>query len=104
MTETKKSENDKGPVVEVENLKTNDVEKFHVAWSTTVAEVWSKAYEVFGEGRGEGDQFQCADGTSLAPHLDKTLQQLREEKLCSARKFQIRGPTGGASSAAWRRA
>jgi len=100
MSESTQHDEAKGPIVEVENLKTNDSEKFHMPWSATVAEVWAKAYDVFGEARGEGDQFQCADGTNLAPYLGRTLEQLRQERVCSARKFQIRGPTGGAVLAA----
>lgn len=102
--DARKEQNDaKGPEIVVENLKTNDDAKFHMPWSATVAEVWARAYDELKEARGEGDQFQCADGTNLASHLSKTLEQLRQEQLCSARKFQIRGPTGGAESGATRR-
>ena len=101
MTEHKQSsvkldKDEKGPEVEVENLKTNDSKKFHMPWSATVAQVWARAYDELGEARSEGDQFQCADGTSLTQSLNMTLEQLREAKLCKGRKFQIRGPTGGA--------
>lgn len=92
----RKDKDDKGPEVEVENLKTNDTKKFHMPWTATVADVWAKAYDELGEARSEGDQFQCTDGTSLSHRLSATLEQLREEKLCLGRKFQIRGPTGGA--------
>jgi hypothetical protein len=87
----------KGPEVEVENLKTNAVQKFHMPWESTLEQVWNKAYELLGEGRGAADQFQCADGKDLMGSLNKTLEQLREGKVCQNRHFQIRGPTGGAS-------
>ena len=86
----------KGPEVEVENLKTNAVKKFHTPWESTVQEVWNRAYTLFEEGRGSADQFQCADGKDLTGSLNKTLEQLRDEKVCPNRHFQIRGPTGGA--------
>lgn len=86
----------KGPVVEVENLKTNETEKFHMPWDSTVAQVWDEAYRKLDESRGPADEFQCQDGTKLSAHLNLTLADLRDREICQHRKFAIRGPTGGA--------
>jgi hypothetical protein len=85
-----------GPAVHVENLKTNDEVNFNMPWTATLADVWAKAYELLHEARAEGDQIQCVDGSNLAAYLSKTLEQMRDDKVCPGRKFQIRGPTGGA--------
>lgn len=97
MTE-EKQERDQGgnPIVEVIDLNTNEEVKFHASWSDTLQTIWDKAYGELKEGRRDGDTFECQDGTSLTSHLGLTLEQLREKKICQARKFQIRGPAGGA--------
>jgi len=84
------------PVVQVLYLNTNEEVKFHSSWSDTLQHVWNRAYEELKETRRDGDSFECQDGTSLTSYLGSTLEQLREQKICLARKFQIRGPAGGA--------
>lgn len=85
-----------GPIVEVVYLKTNEETKFHARWSDTLQQVWDQAYKELGEAKQAGDSFECQDGTKLDPYLTLTLEQLRERKICVNRKFQIRGPAGGA--------
>jgi len=85
-----------GPIVEVEDLHTNEEVKFHAEWTDTVQQVWDKAYVELGEARRETDVFECKDGQSLMDSLNLTLEQLRERHTCQNRKFQIRGGTGGA--------
>ena len=82
--------------VHVKNLKTNQKVDFKMPEMATVADTWARAYTELGEQRVAGDEFQCADGASLMGKLTTTLEQLLEEKICQARKFEIRGPTGGA--------
>lgn len=82
--------------VQVKNLKTNQKVDFKMQELATVADTWARAYTELGEQRAAADEFQCADGTSLMGKLTKTLEQLHAEKVCQARKFEIRGPTGGA--------
>lgn len=84
------------PVVEVLYLKTNLDKKFHVPWSDTLQQVWDQAYIELKEKRVDGDAFECQDGHSLMGNLGQTLEQLRDQKICVDRKFQIRGPAGGA--------
>lgn len=84
------------PIVEFLYLKTNDEKKFHVQWNNTLQQVWDQAYIELGEAKQNGDTLECQDGTKLDPYLGQTIQQLRDQKICVNRKFQIRGPAGGA--------
>lgn len=92
----KQEGNGSNPVVEVLDLNTNREVKFHVSWTMTLQQVWDKAYEELKEGRRERDQLECRDGHSLSTYLSQTLEQLRQQHICPARKYQIRGETGGA--------
>lgn len=84
--------------VHVKNLKTNQKVDFKMPETATVADTWAQAYAELVEQRSDGDEFQCADGTSLMGKLTTTLEELHAEKVCQARKFEIRGPTGGAGT------
>lgn len=85
-----------GPIVEVTNLNTNETVKFHVKWEDTLNQVWDEAYDELKETRNPGDQLLCEGGESLMGYLNSTLAQLRDQKVCQNRKYQIRRPTGGA--------
>ncbi len=89
-------ENQGNPVVHVLYLKTNDEKTFHVHWNNTLQQIWDQAYTELGEAKQAGDTLECQDGTKLGPYLGQTLEQLRDQKICVDRKFQIRGPAGGA--------
>jgi hypothetical protein len=91
-----KPEHGGNPAIEVLYLKTNDEEKFHSSWNDSVQHVWDAAYAELGEAKQEGDTFECQDGTKLGPFLGLTLEQMRAQNICVNRKFQIRGPAGGA--------
>ena len=43
-----------------------------------------------------GDELLCEGGGSLMGYLDSTLAQLRDQKVCQSRKYQLRRATGGA--------
>jgi hypothetical protein len=94
MADTTKT--DGNPAVEVLYLKTNAEKTFHAHWNTTLQQVWDQAYVELGEAKVAGDTFECQDGMKLAAYLGQTLEQLRDQKICVNRKFQIRGPAGGA--------
>jgi hypothetical protein len=90
-------EDDKGgPIVEVEDLHTNEDTKFHAKWTDTVQHIWDQSYLELGETRRPTDVFECKDGQSLMSVLNLTLEQLREQHTCQNHKFQIRGGPGGA--------
>lgn len=94
--EKKDKDNEHGPIVEVADLNTNREVKFHAAWSTTLGAIFDRAYRELQEARIDGDEFVCQAGPSLMAHLQLTLEQARERRLCPDRKFAIRRPTGGA--------
>jgi hypothetical protein len=85
-----------GPEVFVEDLNTSRDVKFHANWSDTLQKVWDAAYSKLAEARRERDQFECKDGKSLMTYLALTLEQYRDQHICSGFKFQIKGDTGGA--------
>jgi hypothetical protein len=82
--------------VRVTYLNTNEEVRFRVGLEETLAAVWDRAYAELGEARRDGDQLQCADGTSLMDALDRTMAQLHQQHLCPGRRFEIRSETGGA--------
>lgn len=84
------------PLVHVVDLNTNADVSFRARWSDTLQQVWDQAYRELGESRRENDVLECEDGTSLMANLGSTLEQLREQNICTDRRFQIRGNTGGA--------
>ena len=91
-------EDPRGPLVDVLYVNSLDEVKFHMPWTATLNETWARAYHELEEPRQEGDKFQCREGAvDLTPYLTLTLRQLRERHICAARRFQIAGPTGGAT-------
>lgn len=84
------------PSVEFVYLNSNAEVKFHTNWNDKLLDVWNVAYDKLKEAKKPTDQLECQTGESLMAHLQLTLQELRERKICQARKFQIRSETGGA--------
>jgi len=84
------------PLVEVTNLNTNDTVKFHAKWEETLQQVWTTAYGKLKESPKPGDELLCEGGASLMGYLSSTLAQLRDQKVCPNRKYEIRRATGGA--------
>jgi hypothetical protein len=82
--------------VHVTYLNTNEEVRFRVGTEETLAAVWDRAYSELGEARRDGDQLQCADGTSLMGDLDRTMAEVRDQQLCPGRRLEIRSETGGA--------
>jgi hypothetical protein len=94
--DSKPDHNPGGPIVEVTNLNTNDSVKFHAKWEETLQQVWTTAYTELKESPKPGDELLCEGGASLMGYLNLTLAQLRDQKVCQNRKYQIRRATGGA--------
>jgi len=82
--------------VQVKSLKTGETVKFKVAETATLQSVWDIALTKLNETRTAGDTFRCASGQDLSSVLNQTLAQLHNEKVCSDRHFEIKGPSGGA--------
>jgi hypothetical protein len=84
------------PLVEVTNLNTNESVKFFARWEETLQQVCTTAYSELKESPQQGDELLCEGGASLMQFLNSTLAQLRDQKVCPNRKYQIRRATGGA--------
>lgn len=85
--------------VEVLNTKTNREARFDVPWTATLQTVWNQSYAKFRppEQKDAADKLQCQkDGVDLTPYLSLTLRQAHEQHICTDRKLQIVGGTGGA--------
>jgi hypothetical protein len=103
MTNNKEVHADKDRVKEVEvhvkSLKSGEKANFKISEDATLEVVWNEAnVNHLKEGRSPEDTFRCADGTELTGRLHQTLAQLREEKVCVNRHFEIKGPSGGADA------
>ncbi|HET7421362.1 MAG TPA: hypothetical protein VFL27_13385 [Candidatus Dormibacteraeota bacterium] len=57
-----------------------------VPWSTTVGELFEQARTRAGAGDYE---FGCADGVTMMNKLERTLQELRDRRICAKREFVL---------------
>jgi hypothetical protein len=56
-------------------------------WSTTVGELFDQARARAGAGDFE---FACRDGVTMMNKLQRTLQELRDSRICPKREFVLR--------------
>lgn len=56
-------------------------------WSTTIAVLFEQARARAGAGDYE---FVCADGVTMMNKLERTLQELRDRRICPKREFVLR--------------
>lgn len=89
-------DHDKEVPVHVKSLKTGEKRNFKMSEDATLEQVWTQANVELGESRGGEDTFRCDGGLDLMGRLNQSLTQLREEKVCVNRHFEIKGPSGGA--------
>lgn len=59
-------------------------------WSTTVGELFEQARVQLGLIRSGEYEFLCADGVTMMNKLERTLQELRDRRICATRRFAIR--------------
>lgn len=58
-----------------------------VPWSTTVGELFAKV----GNHADPGDyEFACGDGVTMMNKLERTLEELRDRRICPKREFVLR--------------
>ena len=57
-----------------------------VPWSTTIAALFEQARARAGAGDYE---FACADGVTMMNKLERTLQELRDGRICPKREFVL---------------
>ena len=67
--------------------------ELRLPWSATVGEVYQQALSQL-DLLGPGDyEISCADGVTMMNKLERTLQELRDRRICPKREFSIR-PSG----------
>ena len=57
-----------------------------VPWTTTVGELLDQARARAGAGDFE---FACSDGVTMTNKLERTLQELRDRRICPKREFVL---------------
>jgi len=66
-------------------------------WSTTVGELLEQARSQLGLD-GSGDyELSCADGVTMMNKLGRTLQELRDRRICPTRRFEVKAGRDGFS-------
>lgn len=90
--------NAKDVEVHVKSLKSGERTHFKVPETATLDAVWNQAVNAshLNETRLPEDTFRCSDGTDLTNRLQQTVAEVHEEKVCTNRHFEIKGPSGGA--------
>ncbi|HAF18679.1 MAG TPA: hypothetical protein DCK96_02900 [Chloroflexi bacterium] len=64
--------------------------ELRLPWSSTVGELYEQARSQL-ELPGSGDyEISCADGVTMMNKLERTLQELRDGRICPKREFTIR--------------
>ncbi|MGA7913046.1 MAG: hypothetical protein WB682_03720 [Candidatus Dormiibacterota bacterium] len=60
-----------------------------VPWSTTVGELFGLALSELKLGEG-GFELSCADGVTMMNKLERTLQDLRDRRICPTQRFAVK--------------
>ena len=64
--------------------------ELRLPWSATVGELYEQARAQL-QLPGSGDyEISCADGVTMMNKLERTLQELRDRRICPKREFAIR--------------
>jgi len=58
-------------------------------WSTTVGELFEQARSQLGLDGSSDYEFSCADGVTMMNKLGRTLQELRDRRICPTRRFAV---------------
>jgi hypothetical protein len=58
-------------------------------WSTTVGELFEQARSRLGLTDSAHYEFSCTDGVTMMNKLERTLQELRDRRICPARRFAV---------------
>jgi hypothetical protein len=67
--------------------------QLQVPWSTTVGELFEQARSQLALSDTGGYELWCADGVTMMNKLERSLQELRDRRICPRREFAIR-PSG----------
>ena len=67
--------------------------QLQLPWSATVGELFEQARSQLGLSDQGGYELCCADGVTMMNKLERSLQELRDRRICPKREFAIR-PSG----------
>lgn len=59
-------------------------------WSTTVGELFEQARSQLRLNATGDYEFSCSDGISMMNKLERTLEELRDRRICPARRFAVK--------------
>ncbi len=65
--------------------------RLDLPWSTTVGQLFEQARSQLGLRGPDGYELWCADGVTMMNKVERTLQELRDRRICPKREFAIRG-------------
>lgn len=85
--------------IHIKSLKSGNSKHFKMQDTASLDAMWHEAVSgnQLNETRLAEDILRCAGGADLSGHLQASLAQVREQKLCTNLHFEIKGPTGGAN-------
>jgi hypothetical protein len=63
--------------------------QLHLPWSTTLGELFEQARSQLGLGDLNSCELWCADGVTMMNKLERSLQELRDRRICPKREFAI---------------
>ena len=64
--------------------------ELRLAWSATLGEVYKQARSRLDLSDPGDYELSCADGVTMMNKLERTLQELRDRRICPKREFVIR--------------
>ncbi|HEX9100277.1 MAG TPA: hypothetical protein VF956_12385 [Candidatus Dormibacteraeota bacterium] len=64
--------------------------QLNLPWSSSVGELFAHARSQLGLGDTGGYELWCADGVTMMNKLERSLQELRDRRICPKREFAIR--------------
>lgn len=63
-------------------------------WTSSVGALFEQACSRLELGDAGGYELWCADGVTMMNKLDRSLQELRDRRICAKREFAIRPRSG----------
>jgi hypothetical protein len=59
-------------------------------WTSSLGALFEQARSQLGIGDARGYELSCADGVTMMNKLERTLQELRDRRICPTRQFAIK--------------
>ncbi|GAC1476339.1 MAG: hypothetical protein PVSMB3_18800 [Candidatus Dormibacteraceae bacterium] len=64
--------------------------ELRLPWTATVGQLFEQARSQLGLTNSRDYELWCADGVTMMNKLERTLQELRDRRICPTREFAIR--------------